>query len=56
MKTRKLLSVAFFALVFGATSFAQKTVMVGGAPMYPSKNIVENAGKLKRSHHISGVH
>lgn len=54
MKTRKLLSVAFFALVFGATSFAQKTVMVGGAPMYPSKNIVENAGKLKRSHHISG--
>ena len=24
-------------------SFAQRTVMVGGAPMYPSKNIVENA-------------
>lgn len=43
MKTRKFLSVAFFALVFGATCFAQKTVMVGGAPMYPSKNIVENA-------------
>ena len=43
MKTRKFLSVAFIALVFGATSFAQKTVMVGGAAMYPSKNIVENA-------------
>lgn len=47
MKTRKFLSVAFFALVFGATSFAQKTVMVGGAPMYPSKNIVENAVNSK---------
>ena len=43
MKTTKFLSVAFIALVFGATSFAQKTVMVGGAAMYPSKNIVENA-------------
>lgn len=43
MKTRKFLSIAFMALVFGATSFAQKTVMVGGAAMYPTKNIVENA-------------
>lgn len=47
MKTRKFLSVAFMALVFGATSFAQKTVMVGGAAMYPSKNIVENAVNSK---------
>lgn len=47
MKTRKFLSVAFFTLVFGATCFAQKTVMVGGAPMYPSKNIVENAVNSK---------
>ena len=47
MKTRKILSVAFFTLVFGVTSFAQKTVMVGGAPMYPSKNIVENAVNSK---------
>ncbi len=47
MKTRKFLSVAFFALVFGATSFAQKTVMVGGAPMYPTKNIIENAVNSK---------
>lgn len=43
MKTKKILSIALFALVFGATSFAQKSVMVGGAAMYPTKNIVENA-------------
>jgi uncharacterized surface protein with fasciclin (FAS1) repeats len=47
MKTRKILSIAFFALVFGATSFAQKSVMVGGAAMYPTKNIVENAVNSK---------
>ncbi|EIA07755.1 fasciclin domain-containing protein [Flavobacterium frigoris] len=47
MKTRKFLSVALFALVFGATSFAQKTVTVGGATMYPSKNIIENAVNSK---------
>ena len=47
MKTRKFLPIAFMALVFGATSFAQKTVMVGGAAMYPSKNIVENAVNSK---------
>jgi uncharacterized surface protein with fasciclin (FAS1) repeats len=47
MKTRKFLSVAFLALVFGAASFAQKTVMVGGAAMYPTKNIVENAVNSK---------
>ncbi|TDE49876.1 fasciclin domain-containing protein [Flavobacterium sp. GT3P67] len=47
MKTRKFLSIAFFALVFGATSFAQKSVMVGGAAMYPSKNIIENAVNSK---------
>ena len=47
MKTKKVLSVALFALVFGATSFAQKTVMVGGAAMYPSKNIIENAVNSK---------
>ena len=35
------------ALVFGATSYGQKTVMVGGAAMYPSKNIVENAVNSK---------
>ncbi|MGQ7947635.1 fasciclin domain-containing protein [Flavobacterium sp. WC2509] len=47
MKTRKFLSVALFALVFGATTFAQKSVMVGGAAMYPSKNIIENAVNSK---------
>ena len=47
MKARKFLSVAFFALVFGVNSFAQKTVMVGGAPMYPTKNIIENAVNSK---------
>jgi uncharacterized surface protein with fasciclin (FAS1) repeats len=47
MKTTKILSIAFFALVFGASSFAQKNVMVGGAAMYPTKNIVENAVNSK---------
>lgn len=47
MKTRKFLSVALFAVVFGITSFAQKSVIVGGAAMYPSKNIVENAVNSK---------
>jgi uncharacterized surface protein with fasciclin (FAS1) repeats len=47
MKTRKFLSLALFALVFGGTSFAQKTVMVGGAAMYPTKNIIENAVNSK---------
>ncbi|PKB18681.1 fasciclin domain-containing protein [Flavobacterium sp. 5] len=47
MKTRKFLSVAFFTLVFGVTCFAQKSVMVGGAEMYPTKNIIENAVNSK---------
>ena len=47
MKTRNFLSVAFFTVAVSVTSFAQKTVMVGGAPMYPSKNIVENAVNSK---------
>lgn len=49
MKTQKFFSVAILglALVFGANSFAQKTVTVGGAPMYPTKNIVENAVNSK---------
>ena len=43
----------FLAIAIGATALSstlainayanEKTVMVGGAPMYPSKNIVENA-------------
>src|SRR6218665_663108 len=50
MKTQKIVSAAFLtlALAFGTASFAQeKTVTVGGAPMYPSKNIIENAVNSK---------
>ena len=47
MKTRKFLAEAILALGFGFTSFAQKTVMVGGAAMYPNKNIIENAVNSK---------
>src|SRR3978361_2215798 len=35
------------ALGFAAQAAEEKTVMVGGAPMYPSKNIVENAVNSK---------
>ena len=42
-----LAGVAIVALAYGAAfitpSFAEKTVMVGGAEMYPSKNIIQNA-------------
>jgi uncharacterized surface protein with fasciclin (FAS1) repeats len=52
MKSIKKMTVALLAysLFFGMTSMAQnmeKTVEVGGAPMYPSKNIVENAVNSK---------
>lgn len=49
MKTQKILSVAILgvALTFGFTSNAQKTVTVGGAPMYSTKNIIENAVNSK---------
>ena len=51
MKTNKILSVVAltFALLTGGNAVAQKekTVMVGGASMYPSKNIVENAVNSK---------
>jgi uncharacterized surface protein with fasciclin (FAS1) repeats len=52
-KINLLAAVAAIALVSGAavTSFAQsmneKTVMVGGAAMYPSKNIIQNAVNSK---------
>ncbi len=39
--------VAFGAGSFAAPGLAEMTVMVGGAPMYPSKNIVENAVNSK---------
>lgn len=52
MKTYKILATGLvaFGLFFSTNTYAQskeKTVEVGGAPMYPSKNIVENAVNSK---------
>ncbi|WP_338870974.1 fasciclin domain-containing protein [Spirosoma sp. SC4-14] len=48
MKTFKLFFSLLILLMIGQRSFAQeKTVTVGGAPMYPSKNIIENAVNSK---------
>tara|TARA_B100000949_G_scaffold64229_1_gene57020 strand:+ start:918 stop:1478 length:561 start_codon:yes stop_codon:yes gene_type:complete len=49
MKTRNLFSTMLVALMMVATTqvFAQETKMVGGAAMYPTKNIVENAVNSK---------
>ena len=49
MKLIKKLLVAATAVMFVNASFAQtqKTVMVGGAAMYPSKNIIQNAVNSK---------
>ena len=41
------LTVVMSPVVQAATTTAPDTVMVGGAPMYPSKNIVENAVNSK---------
>lgn len=41
-----LLAIAMFT-TFGAFAQKEKTVMVGGAEMYPSKNIIENAVNSK---------
>src|SRR6188474_1248480 len=42
-----LASTSTFAEMNGMTARAEKTVQVGGAPMYPSKNIVQNAVNSK---------
>ncbi|MBC7494172.1 MAG: fasciclin domain-containing protein, partial [Flavobacterium sp.] len=51
MKTRNFISFGKIAvaLLITISSFAQKekTTTVGGAAMYPSKNIIENAVKSK---------
>lgn len=49
MRKIKNIALVFMALIGANTSFAQmeKTVMVGGAAMYPSKNIIENAVNSK---------
>lgn len=45
----RLLGIITMIICSAAASFAQKenTVMVGGAPMYPSKNIIQNAVNSK---------
>ena len=43
MKMRTMVGAAIAAGVLTAAVAAQQTVMVGGAAMYPTKNIVENA-------------
>jgi len=49
MKRMLMIPIAAIAMLAGsaAISYAQKTVMVGGAAMYPTKNIVENAVNSK---------
>jgi len=50
MKTKNLISTAIAALalfVSTTVSAQEKTKMVGGAAMYPSKNIIENAVNSK---------
>ena len=48
MQLFKSFGIILVAALLVNTSFAQeKTVEVGGAPMYPSKNIVENAVNSK---------
>jgi uncharacterized surface protein with fasciclin (FAS1) repeats len=49
MKSIKSMACILAAALFINPSFAQmeKTVEVGGAPMYPSKNIIENAVNSK---------
>src|SRR6218665_1887448 len=39
----KKLFIAALSLALTSFAFAQKSVMVGGAEMYPTKNIIENA-------------
>jgi uncharacterized surface protein with fasciclin (FAS1) repeats len=40
-------AIALLSVAVPPPAIAEHTVMVGGAPMYPSKNIVENAVKSK---------
>lgn len=47
MKKIRLLGLLLMASLILNISYAQKTVEVGGAPMYPSKNIIENAMNSK---------
>ena len=46
---KKFFALSLLALVtmLSSTAFAQKPVTVGGAPMFPTKNIIENAVNSK---------
>jgi uncharacterized surface protein with fasciclin (FAS1) repeats len=45
--TAALALIAGLSAPFAAETMAEKTVNVGGAPMYPSKNIIQNAVNSK---------
>ncbi|MDB5012666.1 MAG: fasciclin [Daejeonella sp.] len=47
MKKLIILAVALVASAISTQTFAQKTKMVGGAAMYPTKDIVDNAVNSK---------
>jgi len=47
MKYAAVASIAAFAFAAPSVSLADETVMVGGAAMYPSKNIIQNAVNSK---------
>ncbi len=47
MKKLFILAVALVATAISTQTFAQKTKMVGGAEMFPSKDIVDNAVNSK---------
>jgi uncharacterized surface protein with fasciclin (FAS1) repeats len=47
MKKIFILAIALAASAMSSTSFAQKTKMVGGAEMFPTKDIVDNAVNSK---------
>ena len=47
LKFAVVASMTAFAVVAPSVSFADDTVMVGGAAMYPSKNIIQNAVNSK---------
>ncbi len=47
MKTIKTVILLFATILSGSTLIAQNSVEVGGAAMYPTKNIIENAVNSK---------
>ncbi len=47
MKKYFAFSLLALVTVFSSNAFAQKPVTVGGAPMFPNKNIIENAVNSK---------